>query len=367
MNLALLIGRFPPGVVGGAEVQAEQWAAHLGARHRVTVITRRDPPSQPERETRERFEVVRLAPSRVPLVRTLADLGAIERTVRALPRRPDLVLCFQTFISGLAGVRLQRRLGVPAAVWIRGEGEIRLRGSWIARTTGPGVWDAARGVLVQSREIADALLDELRPRPALRARVEAKLEIVPNGIVLPPESRAARGGRILAVGRLIPEKGMDLVIDAVAGMQGLLTVAGDGPERARLEERARRHGVDASFEGFVDRARLSGLYGAAAAVVLASRRGEGLPNVVLEAMAHGCAVVVTRVAGIGGLVRDGENGLVVPPGDALALRDALARLANERGLAARLGAAARATAERYAWDAVVPRLESVLERWGRTP
>ena len=100
-------------------------------------------------------------------------------------------------------------------------------------------------------------------------------------------------------------------------------------------------------------------------MVLASRRGEGLPNVLLEAFAYGRAVVATSVTGVTDLVRDGVNGLLVPAGDALALRDALARLAHERGLAERLGTAARATATGFAWDRARPRLEAALERWAR--
>ncbi len=82
-------------------------------------------------------------------------------------------------------------------------------------------------------------------------------------------------------------------------------------------------------------------------------------------MAHGAPVIATRVTGVGVLIEDGVNGLLVPPGDALALRAAIARLAGDRGLAERLGAAARRTAEGYAWERVEPRLEALLEQWGR--
>jgi glycosyltransferase involved in cell wall biosynthesis len=147
-------------------------------------------------------------------------------------------------------------------------------------------------------------------------------------------------------------------------MQGLLTIAGEGPERERLAARAARHGLDVRFEGFVGRDRLATLYRESAVVVLGARRGEGFPNVVLEAMAHARPVVSTAVAGVRDLIQDGVNGLLVPPDDPLALRDALARPSHERGLAERLGRAARATAESHAWDRVVPRLEAALARWG---
>jgi glycosyltransferase involved in cell wall biosynthesis len=363
VNLAILIGHFPPGAFGGAELQAEQWARRLARRHRVVVVTRRDPPSQPPRERRDGVEIIRLPVSRVPVLRTALDLRAIARALDVLSPRPDLLLCFQTFVSGLAGVRAPRRLGIPAVVWIRGEGEYA--GTAEARLVGPRVWPSARGVLVQSEANRAALLEALGRAGGARARerVAARLEVVPNGLDVPEAPIARRGGRVLTIGRLIPEKGVDVVIDAVAGMQGLLTVAGDGPERSRLEARARHHGLDARFEGHVGRDRLETLFASAACVVLAARRGEGQPNVLLEAMARGLPVVATPVAGVADLIEDGVHGLLVPVGDPRALRDAIARLGHERGLAERLGAAARARVEGFAWDRVEPRLESLLERW----
>jgi len=367
MNLVFLIGRFPPGVYGGAEIQAEQWARRLSDRHRVTVVTRQESSSDPQHATRDGFAVVRLSRSGIPLVRTWLDLRGIEQVVGALSPRPDLTLAFQTFVSGYAAVLLQKRFGIPAVVWVRGEDEYRLSSRRTARLSIP-VWDRAAGLLVQSEANREHVLEAVkRFRSSAAARIAQKIEVVPNGIECPrPGSAPANpSGRILSVGRLIRDKGMDVVIDAVAGMQGLLTIAGDGPERAQLEARARHHQLDVRFEGAVPRERLARLYDEAQCVVLASRRGEGLPNVLLEAFAHGRAVVATPVNGVNDLVRDGENGLLVPPGDPLALRDALARLTHERGLAERLGAAGRATVEDFAWERVRPRLEACLERWAR--
>ena len=363
MNLCILIGHFPPGAFGGAEIQAERWAQRLAARHHITVVTRRDPPSLPESERPDGFAVQRLPVSRLPLIRTALDLASIERAVDAIAPRPDLLLCFQTFISGLAGVRIQRRTGIPALVWVRGEAEYRLSASPLTRWLSPRVWGEARAVLVQSEANRAALLSELaRWAPRQGAAIEGKLEVIPNGLDL-PDPPFARGAGVLVVGRLIREKGVDLVVDALAGLQARLIVAGDGPERGRLEERARRRGVDARFEGHVSCARLAILYREASCAVLASRRGEGLPNVLLEAFAYARPVVATPVAGVRDLVTDGVNGLLCPCGDARALRACLARLSDEPGLAGRLGGAARATAERFRWERVEPLLETALERW----
>ncbi len=362
MHVAILIGHFPPGSFGGAEIQAESWARHLADRHRITVITRRDPPTQALLEERDGFHVVRLPVSRIPLWRTLADALAIERAVQALDPRPDLLLCFQTFVSGLVGVRVQRATGIPALVWIRGEAEYRFDESRVHRMLSPRVWRDAAGVLVQSEENRVELLKALdRHAKDIAPLVRTKLEVVPNGLDL-PEAPSPLGDRILSVGRLIRDKGMDTVLDAVSGQGMSVTIAGDGPERAALEARAAQHRSDVRFEGFASRTRLDALYRESACVVLAARRGEGLPNVVLEAMAHARPVVATPCAGTRDLLVDGVNGLLVPPDDPAALRIAFERLRCDPELARRLGGEARRTAERFGWARVRPLLEAVLQR-----
>jgi glycosyltransferase involved in cell wall biosynthesis len=152
-----------------------------------------------------------------------------------------------------------------------------------------------------------------------------------------------------AVGRLSAEKGFDLLIQAVDRLlaQGLdieLRIAGDGDQVGPL------HDLIASL-GRQDRVRLLGycpeplgLYQAMDVFALSSLR-EGLPNVLLEAMALEVPVVATRVAGIPRLIVDGENGLLVEPGSAEALSRSLARLLQDAGLRARLGPAGRQTVE----------------------
>ena len=366
MNLAILIGHFPPGSFGGAELQAQGWAERLSAHHRVAVITRRDPADQPEREVRDGYTVLRLPVSRIPIWRTFADLRAIEGAVARLEPRPDLLLCFQTFISGLAGVNAGDRLGIPAVVWIRGEAEYRLRTSRVHGRVSPDVWTRAAGVLVQSDTGRADLLAELeRVAPDRVPGVRGKLAVVENGLDLPTASPVPHAGPVLSVGRLIPDKGMDVVLEACAIARRPLVLAGSGPERAALEARAAALGAEVRFAGFVGREALAALYQEAAVVVLAARRGEGLPNVLLEAMAHGRPVVATACAGTRNLLADGANGLIVPADDAGALAAVLTRLAHEPAIAERLAIAARSTAERFEWRRVQPRLEAAIERWRR--
>jgi glycosyltransferase involved in cell wall biosynthesis len=361
MNIAVLIGRFPPGVYGGAELQAQGWARRLSKKHSVVVVTRKNHSRDPAREQRGGYAVARVPVVNVPVLRSAMDLARIERELRDMRPRAEILLCFQTFLSGLAGVLMQSRLGVPAVVWIRGEDEYRLSGIRTRLVAVP-VWRKAAAVLVQNESTRIAVLHTLaRLAPGAIPEFERKLEVVPNGLDL-PESVAPPGGTVLTVARLIRDKGVDVVIEAMKGIGKTLVVAGSGPQRESLEAQARDLGIDARFEGFAPRERLDALYLEAACVVLGSRRGEGMPNVLLEGFGHGRGAVATAIPGVSDIVEHGVNGLVVPPSNPGAMRAALLRVFQERGLAERLGVRARATAERHDWERVYPLLESVLER-----
>lgn len=153
--------------------------------------------------------------------------------------------------------------------------------------------------------------------------------------------------RVLTVGRLVPEKGSPLLVDAVADLAGRgiavqLDVVGAGPLGETLREQAGRLGVSAQvrLHGAVGQDRLPALYAACDVFALPSF-AEGLPVVLMEAMASGVPVVTTPIAGIPELVIHGVNGLLVTPGRADALADALASLADDPDRRARMGRAAR--------------------------
>lgn len=166
----------------------------------------------------------------------------------------------------------------------------------------------------------------------------------------PAASREAApdGLRILSVGRLVPLKGHALLVRAIAmlrtrGIDAYATVVGDGPERARLEELARDLDVAdrVAFAGAVGQDRILQHYRDAEVFCLPSF-AEGVPVVLMEAMACELAVVTTRTMGIPELVEDGVGGLLVAPSDPDALADALERLAADPSLRRSLGAAGRA-------------------------
>ena len=133
-------------------------------------------------------------------------------------------------------------------------------------------------------------------------------------------------GPVLAVGRLMAEKGFDVLIEAVALMPAAerpeLVIVGDGPDRALLEALALRRGVSATFAGAVAPSEIGGWYRRSRLVCVPSRR-EGFGMVVAEALAAGRAVVATAVGAAPQFIAEGVNGCLVPPDDAAALSDAL--------------------------------------------
>lgn len=169
-----------------------------------------------------------------------------------------------------------------------------------------------------------------------------------------------------AVGRLSPEKGFDRLIRSAhqllqMGLNLELVIAGDGDDKSRIERLIEELGVG-------ERVRLLGycadprsLYEALDVFVLSSLR-EGLPNVLLEAMALEVPVVATRIAGIPRLIQDGDNGLLVSPDKVDELAAALARLAGDAGLRSKLGLAARRTVkERYSFALRMQKLAALYD------
>jgi len=170
--------------------------------------------------------------------------------------------------------------------------------------------------------------------------------IAPGAEPIPPP----HGPRLLCVGRLVPIKGHDTLLHAlaaaVASVPGLtLEIAGDGPLRGRLEELARDLGIAraVTFAGRVD--RVADAYERAEIVVVPSR-GEGFGMVALEAAERGRAVIASAVGGLPEIVDDGVTGVLVPPGDVEQLAAAIAGLAVDPQRSGALGAAARERALR---------------------
>jgi len=215
---------------------------------------------------------------------------------------------------------------------------------------------SARFAVTCSAANQELLRGLVPPRPA--GSPEAEIALLHHGVnggyfTPAPVGAERRPPLILSVGRLVPKKGFESLLEAVhflrrRGFAFRLEIVGDGSERGRLEKliEERELGEVVRLRGLLLQNEVREALQRATCFALACRTTEdgdrdGIPNTLAEAMACGLPVVSTRLPGIEELVRDGETGLLVPPDDPRALADALARLLAEPALRRTLGTRAR--------------------------
>jgi glycosyltransferase involved in cell wall biosynthesis len=237
----------------------------------------------------------------------------------------------------LAAGAVAATLRKPFVVQVWGtDVELARRVPWLVR------WILRRARLVIAA--SSFLADEAQ---ALGAR---EVRVVPSGVAIPSSvGSSEEPPHVLYVGRLSAEKGVLELVEAARGLP--LRIVGDGPLRAQVPS-----------EGFVAPSELGPWYERAAVVAAPSRR-EGYGVVAREAMAWGRPVVASAVGGLLDAVEDGVTGLLVPPSDMLALREALVRLLGDAELRVRLGTEARKHAQSdFSFSASASALTAVYEQ-----
>ncbi|MBK5224289.1 MAG: glycosyltransferase family 4 protein [Acidimicrobiia bacterium] len=307
-------------------------------------------PGLPAREQIGGIDVVRFryAPRRAE---TLAYDGAMYRRVAGLhgllvpifvvaftlaaarlarQGRVDVVHGHWWAPTGLVAVAAARVSGAASVVHLHGSDAAISRGP-IARLAG---WVLRRVDLVMA--VSDELADWCRSVSGVTA-VVAPMPL--PAVHLPSVTAdAPADGPVLAVGRLVPEKGFDVLVRAVGVTGQRLVLVGDGPEHRALKALAVEVGADVELVGPLPPAAVADLYRRARLVAVPSRR-EGFGMVAAEAAAHGRTVVGTRVGGIPSLVDHGETGLLVDPDDVAGLAHALEAADPSMGRQAAAGVA----------------------------
>jgi glycogen(starch) synthase len=360
--------------IGGIEELTRQLALAFKARgHEAAVLTNRWPAGTQRREILDGIDVTRLS---FPLPAT--RLTTALRFVMASP---------------VAAITLVRHIHRWRAdiVHVIGAGppsaylavlNARLRAPLVLTAQGELTFDADR-VFERSATLRAGLRRMLRHADAVTACSEfvmhdlERLEeiggpscVIPNGVE-PTNFAGVTPARdfdpyVLGVGRLVPQKGFDVLLEALGAdelAQLNLVLAGEGFERDRLRTRASALGIGSRvrFLGAVDRARLARLLCGARVFALPSRR-EPFGIALLEAMAAGVPAVATDAGGVPQFARDGDNALLVQPDDAKALTSAIARAAFDSELRPRLITGGRATAEAHAWGRIAAQYEEVYRR-----
>ena len=295
----------------------------------------------------------------IPKVGMAAAPAALYATAkRALARlirqglQIDLIDSHYLYPDGVVAVALGRRFGLPVVMTARGSDVTQLPDFPAPRRMIRGAMARADAIISVSAGLKHAMV-------ALGAEPD-RITVLRNGVDLmqfqPPDDRTALraalgidGPTLLSVGHLIPRKGNHLTIEALAHLPDWrLLLAGEGPERPRLEALAAQTGVAdrVRFMGAVPHAALGRYYGAADALLLASSR-EGWANVLLEAMACGTPVVASDIPGNPEVVQGRAAGLIVaentPAGFAAGVRALWAAMPNRAGV--------RTYAEGFSWDA----------------
>lgn len=339
---------------GGAERYVVDTAAHLRDEHGATSFLFYDVRSRVDARTSASFEGV------FPLVETRAQLEDLRPDVVFVHQLDDERMLGEIMASGLPVVRF---LHDHRLLCLREHKYTTVGKRPCAAAPGVGCYgclgfarrDAARGVSLLS-------LGELRARVARHAGMEVvlvgsrymreqavlagfhadRVVVVPLGTdEVEVDATERDPGLLLFAGALTTGKGVDVLLDALARVRtpARLVLAGDGPQRAELEELARARRVEdrVSFAGAVDARALDALYRRAACLVLPSRQPESFGLVGIEAMSHGLPVVASGLGGVSEWLVHGKNGLAVPPLDAAALAAALDRIVGDPAGARALG------------------------------
>ena len=367
MRILLVNYEYPPLGGGAGQATASLAREFVTAGHEPLVLTSRFK-GQPSVED---VDGVRI--QRVPVIRHRADrctppemltflLSASAAALGSVCAwKPDVVVAFFGIPSGPIGLLLRLINRTPYIVSLRGgdvPGFQPYDLAFFHKLLGPIIrllWKNAAGVVANS-----AGLQSL----ARRFAPEMEIAVIPNGVdaqTFHPTSAPAEAPRpvqLLFVGRVVFQKGLDVLLRALAMLPSShdfrLEIIGDGDQREPLAAEIRRLGLEQkiTFAGWCDRAAIAERYQQADVFVFPSR-DEGMPNVVLEAMASGLPIVATAIAGNEDLVREGENGCLVPTEDAAALAAALTRLIERPDLRRTMGRASRAIVEReYTWQRV---------------
>lgn len=271
--------------------------------------------------------------------------------------------------QGLVAASWAHRLGLPMVVTTHGADVAWLSrfglGGSIARyvlSRSTGLIAASTALAARAESIAGVSIDHT----AIPMGVETS-RFRPDGAVNSASTSGA-SRRILFVGKFVPKKGVDVLVNAMAelrgsGVEATLVLVGGGPGEAKLREQVSRLGLQPSVEfvGWVKNHELPSQYRRADVVCIPSVQDafgetEGTPVVLQESMASGAIVVGSTSSGLGDVIRDGQNGWSVAPGDVMALAAALRR-ALEAPVAQReaMRASARATAEEFEWSRVAAR------------
>lgn len=379
MRILMFNHEFPP-IGGGSGWVSYFFGKHfVEAGHDVYLITSQF------RNLPKKEEVEGIHVQRVPALRSNKDVcGVLEMLSYAISSswhglrsihqlKPDVIQIFSGIPAGGAGYLLKKIRGLPYVVFLSGRDVPSPNPDppyyrWLYALLNPmikGIWENAGAVVACSDGLRDL---------ALQTAPDFPFKVIPDGLDLNRFSPVLRSAdpncvRILTIGRLIPRKGFQLLIQALpqvtaeAAVDFEIEIVGDGPYRDTLVALAKDLKVDEliQFAGSVSYSELPQNYRDADIFVLCSL-AEGMPLVVLEAMGTALPIVASSVQGIEDLVRTGMNGVLFPPNDVNELARSLIGLINDGESRVRMGKSSVDFVQKYDWQNIANSYLSVYER-----
>jgi glycosyltransferase involved in cell wall biosynthesis len=359
MKIVILVGQFPPKWIAGTEMATYNLAEKLAIRsHEIHVITSLDE-GLPNLEKEKRFYVHRIALSKIRFIGFLSFSVKIFLTVRII--KPD-ILQVQDLSMGIPAWLIRKILKIPYIVWGRGS-DVNLISRFGRIKAKP---------ILQNAAIILALTENMRIK--LKNIYNTKIYIVPNGIDLEEHnntsiSREKKSGNnnILFVGSLLPVKGVQYLIMAMKVVhdkipEAMLILVGDGEEREMLEALSLQLGIQkyVQFVGKIPHEKVQTYMQMADVFVLPSL-SEGLPNVILEAMACGLPIVASRVDGIPDIITKDTNGYLVEVKDTNDIANKIILLLQDEALRKKISDNNRQLVKKYAWENVIFELERIYQ------
>jgi L-malate glycosyltransferase len=263
----------------------------------------------------------------------------------------DLSHAFFGIPCGYISMKLNRKYHTPYIVSLRGSDVpfYNKRFFWldklIFKNLSGKIWRKAENVVANSKGLKDLAL-ESHPRQTI--------EVIPNGVdteeFKPKNNSLNQTIEILSVGRLIPRKGFDYLINALGGLNNVkLTIVGDGPERENLEILAQKQKVNLNLRGVVDHDKMAEEYQSGDIFALPSLN-EGMSNAILEAMASGLPIITTETGGTEELINN--NGFIVKERSAKSIREKIKKYLENPNLIKKHSKKSREIAEKLSWQKV---------------
>lgn len=298
-------------------------------------------------------------------------LGAFLPSLHLVRRlRPQILHVHFAVPAGPLAYTIKELMGLPYVITLHG-GDIP---GWapevnaLHRVLAPitrRIWREAAAVVAVSQGLKEL---------AQRQYPSVPIRVIPNGVDLyyyqprGRDSRVEEGVRLLFTGRLVEQKGLEFLLESLAMVRKRsstpfhLQVLGDGPLRERMQQRMEslELGGSVSFEGWVSQERVLQVLRGGDVFVLPSLT-EGMPLGILQAMACGLPIVATQVPGSEELVRSGENGFLVPPGETEALADSLLFLMRDSSLREDMGRRSLMIAGEHDWASIARRYLELFE------